>query len=99
LVEDIDLAGNSIDMLAMRTIGDVIQVGRAGILVEYPQVTEAPTSQADVARMNLRPYTTYYPAESILDWRVERVNNVMQPVMIKLAETYEIRKNEFEFGY
>ena len=97
LVEDIDLAGNSIDMLAMRTIGDVIQVGRAGILVEYPQVTEAPTSQADVARMNLRPYTTYYPAESILDWRVERVNNVMQPVMVKLAETYEIRKNEFEF--
>lgn len=97
LVDDLDMAGNSLDMVAMRTLGDIIQVGRAGILVEYPQVNEAPTSQADVVRMNLRPYTTYYPAESILDWRVERINNVMQPVMIKLAETYEIRKNEFEF--
>ena len=97
LIDDIDMAGNSLDMIAMRTIGDVIQVGRAGILVEYPQVNEVPESQADVVRMNLRPYTTYYPAESILDWRIERVNNVMQPVMIKLAETYEIQKNEFEF--
>lgn len=97
LIDDIDMAGNSLDTVAMRTIGDVIQVGRAGILVEYPQVNETPASQADVVRMNLRPYTTYYPAESILDWRIERVNNIMQPVMIKLAETYEIQKNEFEF--
>ncbi len=97
IFDDLDLKGNSLDAVAMQTIYDLLQVGRAGILVEYPSVTETPASLADAARANLRPYTTYYPAESILDWRVTRVNNVMQPVMIKLQEYYEIQKNEFEY--
>jgi hypothetical protein len=97
IFDDLDLKGNSLDAVAMMTVTDLIQVGRAGILVEYPSVTEAPNSLADAAKANLRPYTTYYPAESILDWRVTRVNNVMQPVMIKLQESYEIQKNEFEY--
>jgi hypothetical protein len=97
MFDDMDLKGNSLDAIAMFTITDLLQVGRAGILVEYPSVNETPNSLADAARANLRPYTTYYPAESILDWRITRVNNVMQPVMIKLQETYEIQKNEFEY--
>lgn len=97
IVEDLDLAGNSLEAVAMQTINDLLLVGRAGILVEYPSVTETPNSLADAARANLRPYTTYYPAESILDWKITRVNNVMQPVMIKLAESYEIKKNNFEY--
>lgn len=98
IIHDIDLSGNSLEIVAMRTIYDLIQVGRAGILVEYPSVTTAPESAAQAAAQNLRPYTTYYPAESILDWSLERVNNVVQPVMIKLAETYTIKKNPFEFA-
>lgn len=96
IFKDLDLAGNSIETVAMQTINDVLMVGRAGILVEYPKLDFVPENQAQVEQLNLRPYTTYYSAESILDWRVERVNNVMQPVMIKLAEKYEIKKNEFE---
>jgi len=97
MFDDLDLKGNSLDAVAMQTIYDLLQVGRAGILVEYPSVTQTPASLADAAKANLRPYTTYYPAESILDWRVTRVNNVMQPVMIKLQEYYEVQKNEFEY--
>lgn len=96
VIKDLDLAGNSLETVAMQTINDILQVGRCGILVEYPKLDFVPESQAQVDALNLRPYTTYYPAESILDWRIERVNNIMQPTMIKLAEKYEIRKNEFE---
>jgi hypothetical protein len=96
VLQDLDLAGNSLETVAMLTINDILMLGRAGILVEYPRLDFMPENQAQVEQLNLRPYTTYYAAESILDWRVERVNNVMQPVMIKLAEKYEIKKNEFE---
>lgn len=97
IFNDLDLKGNSLSAVAMLTIYDLLQVGRAGILVEYPSVSQLPNTRADAATANLRPYTTYYPAESILDWRAARVNNVMQPIMIKLQEVYEIQKNEFEY--
>lgn len=96
IFNDLDLAGNSLEMVALMIVNDVLMVGRAGILVEYPKLDYVPETQAQVEQLNLRPYTTFYAAESILDWRVERVNNVMQPVMVKLAEKYEIKKNEFD---
>lgn len=97
IIDDIDLSGTPLDGLAMNIVRDVIQVGRIGALVEYPQVTEQPRSLADASISNQRPYVSLYPAESIIDWKEARINNVMQPVMIKLMETHEEKKSEFEY--
>ncbi len=99
IAKDLDLSGNSIDVLAMRTLAEVIRVGRLGMLVEYPQVNEAPSSQAQASQLNLRPYVATYPAESILDWRIQRINNSMQPVMIKLLESYEVSKDIYTYEH
>jgi Domain of unknown function (DUF4055) len=97
IIDDIDLAGTPLEGLAMHVMNDVIAAGRIGLLVEYPQVSAQPNSAAVASALNLRPYVSTYAAESILNWKLKRVNNAMQPVMIKLMETFETKINEYEY--
>jgi hypothetical protein len=97
IIDDLDLAGTPLEGVAMHVMHDVIQTGRIGLLVEYPTVSEQPISAAGASALNLRPYVSTYAAESILDWKEQRINNVMQPVMVKLLETHETKVNEFEY--
>lgn len=95
LAEDITLSGISLTGLARQVLRDVLGVGRIGLLVEFPQVSSTPSSAAAAAAANLRPYITAYTAEAIINWRIERVNNAMQPTLVVLTETYEERTDEF----
>lgn len=95
LIEDATLSGVSATLLARRVLGEVEEVGRCGVLVEYPRVAQQPASLAQASAQNLRPYATFYKAESIINWRVERVNNEMQPTLVVLRESHE-EKGAFE---
>jgi hypothetical protein len=97
VIDDIDIAGTPIEGMAMHVMREVVETGRYGLLVEYPAVSEQPASAAIASALNLRPYVSGYTAESILDWKEKRINNVMQPVMVKLMETHETKINEFEY--
>jgi hypothetical protein len=89
LIADATLSGVSATLLARRVLGEVEEVGRCGVLVEYPVVVQQPASLAEASQKNLRPYATFYKAESIINWRVERVNNRMQPTLVVLRECHE----------
>jgi hypothetical protein len=80
--------------LAQNTLTEVIELGRIGYLVEYPVVVAQPASAAAAAQLNLRPYVSKYAAESIINWKMARVNNVMQPVLVVLMEEYELDGND-----
>lgn len=95
IVEDMDLQGTRIADISQDILSDVMEVGRVGYLVEYPSVTEQPASQAAASQKNLRPYASKYPAESIRNWVMARVNNVMQPIVITLTETHSETVDEF----
>lgn len=86
---DITMSGITLDGLARQILTDVETVGRFGCLVEYPLVREQPASRAAAEAANLRPYVSTYTAEQIINWRLARVNNAMQPVLIVLCEEYE----------
>lgn len=88
VVDDVTLSGTSAAQVAKAILGEVLSVGRAGLLVEFPEVLEQPSNAAVAAAMNLRPYVSQYDAESIINWRCARVNNIYQPVMVLLAETH-----------
>jgi hypothetical protein len=90
MVADIDLEGESIDLKSKEVLREVIEVGRIGLLVEYPRTIEGPPTLAQAAALNYRPYVVEYKAEQILNWREMRVNNKMQPVFISLYETEEV---------
>lgn len=96
MIDDMTLTNCGFDELSEIVARDVIGVGRIGLLVEYPSVTNSKITLAQAAALNLRPYVAQYKAESILNWRVERINNAVQPVMITLAEKAVEWTSEFE---
>ncbi|MDM0041869.1 DUF4055 domain-containing protein [Variovorax sp. J22R193] len=93
---DITLSGVTLDGVAREALSEVIGLGRYGLLVEYPQVIQQPASLADASAQNLRPYVTAYKTEHIINWKLQRVNNAMQPTMVVLQESYEEAIDEFE---
>lgn len=104
IIEDMTLAidnMSSLDDLTGKLLVEDVIVGRVGLLVDRPNVDTAGMTQAQVTALNLRPFVTEYPAESILDWRFDRVNNAAQLVMVRLKEcvyewTTDIDRKEIE---
>lgn len=91
--EDINMEGLSLVGFAQAVIEEVLEVGRAGVLVEYPTAPALPDGQAMTIEqsrtMGLRPYLTQYKAEAILNWRYARIANATKLVQVFLQEAVE----------
>lgn len=95
LWKDLDLQGSSAIQVSRNVMCELMEVGGCGILVEYPKTPASVTNKAEQEALNIRAYTALYTRESILDYRIERVNNVSQPVMIKLLERVSVWKDAY----
>jgi len=73
-VNDADMLGTPLVSYAKNVVGEVISVGRAGTLIDW---------EGDVEN---RVYASLYAAESILNWRIERINGRNIPTMVILYE-------------
>lgn len=92
ILDDLTLAKDSkvgIDDFVANALYEDLVIGRVGYLIERPNVNSEGMTQAQVAALNLRPYVAEYKAESIIDWRYDRVNNAAQLVMVRLIECVE----------
>lgn len=94
LKENADGAGNSLEQIGKYCIGELLEVGRVGILTEYPRADEG-LSQSQVAALELRPKLTIYKAEDIDHWRYEFINGHLRLQMVKLEEIEEIKQDYF----
>lgn len=84
LLESITDEGDKLPALARDVSAEVLTVGRYGLLADMPE-------QASAA------YLTCYPAESITNWREERIGGSKVPVSICLKEGYQTSgKDEWE---
>lgn len=97
-IADMTLTGCSFNEYAEDKTREVLSVYRVGVLVEYPRLAldSKDMTLAKFSEMNIRPYCTTYKAETIVNWRVARINNVMQPIMISLKEEAIEYKDAFE---
>lgn len=95
---DMTMTGSDMVSFSKRLVNEIEIVGRVGVLVEYPSVPVQPITEAQRAAMNLRPYVSMYKAESIINWRVGRINNQLQPVLVVLSEKHEVQ-GQFETVY
>ncbi|WP_138476178.1 DUF4055 domain-containing protein [Dyadobacter bucti] len=87
-LEDITLADETLTDFAETALYDVLTVGRGGIMVDMPKAADNITlAQADA--LQIRPYLTFYKAESILNWELARVNNAYRIVNVWLSENYK----------
>lgn len=96
MLEDIDLAGTTLQGLAQEVVEDALVVGRVGLLVDYPQTIPNAT-KADAAALNYRPMIVKYDAEAIYNWRTERINGATVLSQVRLEESEEVQDPEDEF--
>lgn len=92
VLDDITLAKDTpinIDDFCLEMLSERLTVGRVGYLIERPTGTTQGMTVAQVQSLNLRPYVAEYRAESILDWRFDRINNAAQLVLVRLHEEVE----------
>jgi len=90
IIEDIDGAGVSLDQQAKGTVRKVLKYARGGLLTDYPQI-EGQTSVADQRSGRIRPTITSFDPRSIINWRVERVENESKLTLIVIEfETAEV---------
>ena len=99
LAMDITLSGVSLDAFASNIVEEVLEVGRVGVMVDYPQIPPnvSAITVAAAETMGLRPTMQFYQAEAIRNWRFTRVNNAWVLAMVTLAESHPT--NEDEFGH
>ena len=71
--------------LAQKAVGDTLQVGRFGILADYPEAEQGLTQQ-EVEDLNLKARLIPYISEKILNWNTERVGGDTKLTMVVLLE-------------
>lgn len=91
---DVTMSGLSLHQFAEMVAENVIKVGRCGVLVDHPPMTEAMTVAAADAQ-GMRPYARLYDAERIINWRQERINGNETLVLVVLEEKNPIPDDEF----
>ena len=96
IMKNVNFAGSTIYNFAEELAEEVIVIGRAGVLVDYPPAVDVVTV-GQAQSMGLRPYAKIYEAESIINWKTALVNNAEEVVMVVLEEEYEVYKDEFEY--
>lgn len=96
-LEDITASGIDFQIFAQNIMLEILTTGRIGILVDYPQESTTGKTLADVEQMGLRPTMQAYQAETIINWKIKRINNQNMLVMVVLTEDAEIAsESEFE---
>lgn len=102
MLKDVTLSGKPLQVFAEAVSTDALKVGRVGILVDCPEIgrdSEQPQkflTLADQLQQNIRPAMLMYCAQSILNWKTEKVNNQVVLKMVVLKEQRAVAKDEFE---
>jgi len=95
--DDITLSGIPLNSFAQTILEEALQQGRVGVLVDSPTVL-APSgaaTMADAIAQNIRPMLQMYRAESAINWKMERVNNVMKLTLVVLEESEDVSTDEY----
>lgn len=96
LLDDVTLTGKSLHIFAQQTALEVLTSGRVGILVDYPKQSTEGLTRAEAEKLNLRPILAAYQAESIINWKTERIGNATVLSLLVLTEQADLPGNEYE---
>jgi hypothetical protein len=97
ILENIDLAGASLDQFAANLVWDLLPTNWGGVLVDYPPTSQVP-DKATSEKQGNRAYAAYYSAESLINYRYETRNNSKVLTLVVLKEPYEKRIANDEFS-
>ncbi|MGO4326744.1 DUF4055 domain-containing protein [Cupriavidus sp. 2TAF22] len=93
--DDADSAGTPLLTLCERVVDELLQVGRFGLLVDYPTQQNGAITVGQAESMGLRPFAAVYTTEAIINWSTGRVGNQTVLTQVVLVESVEVRTDEF----
>ena len=96
LAENINGSGQSLEQMAKRAVSDVLTVGRYGLLADYPSVPQG-ADRATEAAIGARPILAPYPAESIINWRMQAIGGRQRLSLVVLKELVHNPKSNDRF--
>jgi hypothetical protein len=98
-LSDVDMAGTPLDIFAQDVAEELLTTGRIGVLVDRPPmpVNEdgSPLTVAQAEALGLRPMLQTYDADEIINWKEQRIGNVMQLTLVVLKEEAALAGDEF----
>lgn len=83
---DVDASGLPLAGFAEEVVEDLLQVGRAGVLVDFSAGSAQGLTAQQARALGRRVIWNRYAAEDILDWRVSRLNNLGVLTQVRLRE-------------
>lgn len=100
-LEDVTMAGESLELFSLRVAREVLTTGRVGILVDMAAIRDDLDNEGEpeVDPADARPYWSMYRAEDILNWRTERKNGNQVLTRVILSEEYEEQDPGNPFKY
>jgi hypothetical protein len=96
--DDIDGGGVSIDQQASKTLGYTLAFGRAGLLVDYPTVSE-PTSKEETDNGDVRPTVTLFEPWQVINWRTQTIGAKKLLTLVVITETNITNDDGFEHQF
>jgi hypothetical protein len=94
LIDDATGDGLSLNQLAKDELSNLLEVGRAGFLVDYPQADQG-LSVEDVDLLDLRASIVPYTAEQIINWKLDAYGGRKLLTLVVLEEDYPDDDDEF----
>lgn len=98
MLEDVTLDGIPLQAFVQTVAEEALMQGRVGVLVDCPPLAAtkgAVATQADAIAQNIRPTLQLYRAETILNWRQQRINNRQMLTLIVLQESEDVPTDEY----
>jgi len=95
IIKDATGDGLSLEQLAKDACGEVLSVGRYGLFVDYPSLTD-PATLEQVEKGLIRPTITPYLGEDITNWNTKKINGLNVLCFVVLCEKYFSNDNLFE---
>ncbi len=82
-----DATGEDLNLLQLsqKIVGEVLETGRHGVLIDYPDVEPMSKAQQELSG-NVARFKSY-PAEAIINWKTEIIGSKTYVTMVVLLET------------
>lgn len=89
VMENADGAGVGLEQLAKKALGYIVDYGRAGVLLDFPQVGDRAITQAELNTGTITPLIGLYDPYAIINWRTAFVDGQVVLTLVVLHETYD----------
>ena len=85
-LNDFTIDNKTLNAAAEECVQETTLQGRVGLLVSYPEVDTSNMSQQEVKDRNIHAYSAIYKTETIINWKLGKIDGRLVPILVVLAE-------------